>query len=73
MPTAIRNFVLRFGMSKTDGVVKLEMLLAENKKLIDPIAKHLFFVKDPSRVVVKGEGSRSARLRLHPTEDAGFR
>jgi glutamyl-tRNA synthetase len=73
LPAAIRNFVLRFGMSKTDGVVKLEMLLSENKKLIDPIAKHLFFVKDPFKVVVKGEGSRPAKLRLHPSGDSGFR
>jgi glutamyl-tRNA synthetase len=73
LPAAIRGFVLRFGMSKTDGVVKMEMLLADNKKLIDPIAKHLFFVRDPFKVVVKGEGSRSAKLRLLPSGDAGFR
>ena len=72
-PAAIRSFVLRFGLSKTDGVVKMEMLLAENKKLIDPIAKHLFFVKDPFKVIVKGEKPHGAKLRLRPTGDAGFR
>ena len=68
LPAAIRSFVLRFGMSKTDGVVSMDMLLAENKKLIDPIAKHLFFVKDPFKVVVKGEKPLSVKLRLHPSQ-----
>jgi len=73
MPEAIRNFVLRFGMSKTDGVVKMDMLLAENKKSIDPIAKHLFFVRDPVKVIVKGAGEHSVKLRISPTSDIGFR
>ena len=73
LPAAIRNFALRFGLSKTDGTVKMEMLLAENKKLIDPVAKHLFFVKDPFRIVVKGEKPLGAKLRLHPASDMGFR
>jgi glutamyl-tRNA synthetase len=73
LPGAIRSFVLRFGMSKTDGVVSMEMLLAENRRLIDPVAKHLFFVKDPFKVVVKGEKPLSVKLRLHPSSDMGFR
>ena len=61
-PEAIRNFVLRFGMSKTDSLVDIDMLLAENKKLIDPIAKHLFFVKDPVKVTVKDAPKTEIRL-----------
>ena len=70
---AIWAFVLRFGMSKTDSVVSLDMLLSENKKLIDPIAKHLFFVKDPVKLVVNGASHLSVKLRLHPTNDSNFR
>ena len=72
-PEAIRNFVLRFGMSKTDSVMSIDMLLSENKRLIDPIAKHLFFVRDPVKVTVKGAPKTDARLRLHPSNDTGFR
>jgi glutamyl-tRNA synthetase len=73
-PAAIRDFVLRFGMSITSAVVvDVNMLLAENKKLIDPIAKHLFFVKDPVKIVVRGAQKTSAKLRLHPSKDFGFR
>lgn len=72
-PEAIWEFVLRFGMSKTDSVVSLDMLLSENKKLVDPIAKHLFFVKDPVRLVVNEAKPLHAKLRLHPTSDSNFR
>jgi glutamyl-tRNA synthetase len=67
----IRNFVLKLGMTKTDSTVPLEMLLAENKKVIDPIAKHLFFVSNPVRLKVNGF-SGEAKLRLHPVQE-GFR
>ena len=72
-PEAIRSFVLRFGMSKVDSMVSMDMLLAENKKLIDPIAKHLFFVRDPVKIIVKDAPKTEAKLRLHPSNDVGFR
>ena len=72
-PEAIRSFVLRFGMSKVDSMVSMDMLLAENKKLIDPIAKHLFFVRDPVKIIVKDAPRTDAKLRLHPSNDVGFR
>ena len=73
MPAAIKEFVMRFGFSKTDSEVPLEMLLAENKGIIDGFAKHLFFVPEPVAIVVQGGGGKEARLRLHPAKDMGFR
>ncbi len=73
VPEAIKRFVLRFGMSKTDATVSIDMLLSENRKLIDPLAKRLFFVKEPVEVYVKDLGERSVRLRLHPTIEMGYR
>ena len=72
-PEAIRKFVLRFGMSKTDSIVSMDMLLAENRKLIDGFAKRLFFVSDPIELHVQNMQSREVRLRLHPTNDLGYR
>ena len=46
-PLAIKNFVLKSGMSLAEGVMDMAVLLAENRKIIDPIAKHLYFVQDP--------------------------
>ncbi len=73
LPEAIRNFVLKLGMTKTDGVVSIDALLAENKKLIDPIAKHLFFVPDPIKVIVEDADPIEIKLKLHPSSDMGFR
>ncbi len=73
LPEAIRNFVMRLGMTKTDSSVPLDMLMAENKKVIDPIAKHLFFVADPVKLSVSGAVEMDAKLKLHPNNDFGFR
>ena len=52
---AIRNFIVRLGMTKTDSTVPLDMLLAENRKVIDQVAKHFFFVPGPVEVKVGGK------------------
>ncbi len=67
-PNAIRKFVLRFGMSKTDGIVGIDMLLAENKKIIDPIAKHLFFVPSPREIAIEG-AKTEVEIPLNPYEN----
>ncbi|MEM3781728.1 MAG: glutamate--tRNA ligase [Candidatus Micrarchaeaceae archaeon] len=72
-PEAIRRFVLRFGMSKTDSAVSMSMLLAENRKLIDGVAKRLFLVTEPFEVDVSGLRSSEVSLRLHPSANIGFR
>ncbi len=68
-PEAIRSFVLRFGMSKMDGFARIDMLLAENKRVIDPMAKHLFFVENPVRLEIDGSPSIAARLKLGRNSD----
>ncbi len=75
LPAAIKSFVTRFGMSKSESRVGIDMLLAENRKLIDREAKRLFFVEKPMRVVVRDipEGARDVKLRLHPSSDMGHR
>ena len=72
-PEAIRSFVLRFGMSVASATVNESMLLAENKKLIDPIAKHLFFVADPVKLIVNDAHETKVKLRLHPANERDFR
>ena len=66
-PKAIREFILRFGMSKTDSKVPMEMLLAENKRLIEPKAKHLYFVAEPVKLRIRGSPGLKASMPLHPS------
>jgi glutamyl-tRNA synthetase len=70
-PEAIRAFVLRFGLSMTDSNSEMSALLAENKKIIDPIAKHFFFVSKPISILINT--NKDVKMRLHPTKDYGFR
>ncbi len=52
LPEAIRNFVLSFGLSKVESEPTWERLLVENRKLLDSIAKHYFFVPDPVELAI---------------------
>jgi glutamyl-tRNA synthetase len=72
-PEAIKSFVLRFGMSRVDSVVDISMLLDENKKLIDPVARRLYYVEDPVKLLVDGAKAQEVALKLHPTADMGSR
>lgn len=73
VPQAIREFVLRQGMSKVDSTMRLSMLLDENKKIVDPIAKRLFFVTEPQRLSFKNEIGK-IEIPLHPSNrDLGSR
>ncbi len=73
MPEAIRNFVLKVGMTKTDSTVPLEMLLAENKKIINGIARHLFFVDDPMELNISNFKKSEVSLELLPGGQSGSR
>jgi len=72
-PKAIWDFVLRFGMSKNDGTVGIEMLMAENKPIIEAIGKHLFFVNDPIPLEITNLSSTRVKLKLIPTSDKDYR
>jgi glutamyl-tRNA synthetase len=73
LPQAIRKFVLRFGMSKVDSKVSISMLLDENRSLIDPIAKRLFYVEEPVKLIVKDAVPQNVSLKMHPTANLGTR
>ncbi|HIH50615.1 MAG: glutamate--tRNA ligase [Candidatus Micrarchaeaceae archaeon] len=72
-PEAIRRFVLSFGMSKMDSVVGMDLLLAENKKIVDPTAKRLYYVPAPVDISIRDFSARKVELKLHPTADLGKR
>jgi len=72
LPEAIKRYVLRGGLTKSESEGDWEILLAENRKLLDPIAKHYFFVADPAKIKVHGLPP-IVQLRYHPKEELGFR
>ncbi|MEW6035306.1 MAG: glutamate--tRNA ligase [Candidatus Micrarchaeota archaeon] len=73
LPEAIREFVLSFGISKVESEPDWEALLAENRKLLDPVSPHYFFVPEPVALEVKGLEKKTIELKLHPKKDMGIR
>ncbi len=73
MPEAIKTFVLSFGIGRTESEPDLAKLMAENRKVLDPIAKHFFFVPNPVAFTLVGNNPEKVRIRLHPKKEIGFR
>jgi glutamyl-tRNA synthetase len=69
LPEAIRQFVISQGISKVESSVTFGILEAFNRKIIDPIAKRYFFVKNPVKLIVEGAQVGVKKIRLHPTDE----
>ncbi len=69
VPEAIKQFVLGQGISKVESVVSFGLVEAENRKVIDPLAKRLFFVADPVKLIVNKTSEKTVSLPFHPTDE----
>ncbi len=65
-PQAIRNFVVGMGLSLADVNVPVEILYAENRKLIDENSNRYFCVTDPLMIALKNSKIKSTKAPLHP-------
>jgi glutamyl-tRNA synthetase len=72
-PNAIRNFVLSLGLTLAETKPPFKALESMNRKIIDPIAFRLFFVKDPIMLTVDDGKNLRVTLKNHPTNDLGTR
>jgi glutamyl-tRNA synthetase len=72
-PKAIRSFVLSLGLTLAETKAPFKALESINRKIIDPIAIRLFFVKDPIMLTVDGGKNIMVTLSYHPTNDLGTR
>ena len=70
LPEAIKNFVLSFGLSKVESEPTLEALLVENKKFLDPVSKHYFFVPDPVKIKIKNAPVKTVVLKVHSKDES---
>ncbi|MBI2079720.1 glutamate--tRNA ligase [Candidatus Micrarchaeota archaeon] len=73
LPEAIKNFVLSFGLSKVESEPNWEMLLSENRKLLDPVSKHYFFVPEPVLIELINAKKQTIRIKKHPRTEMGER
>lgn len=72
MPEAIRKFCLSFGLTKSETTVPVEVLYAENKKLIEN-SKRYFFVAEPVKIKIENAPSSEIEAPLHPNLNLGTR
>lgn len=74
LPSAIKQFVISQGISKVESNVSFNLLEAVNRKIVDPIAKRYFFVKNPIKLVVDKAPIRTKKINLHPkNENLGYK
>jgi glutamyl-tRNA synthetase len=64
-PEAIRNFILKLGLSEADITMPIDILYAENRKIIDKIANRYFAVLNPVRIKLNYNVSKIP-IRYHP-------
>jgi len=64
-PEAIRNFILKLGLSEADITMPIDILYAENRKIIDKIANRYFAVLNPIRIKLNYNISKIS-IRYHP-------
>ncbi|MCD6371461.1 MAG: glutamate--tRNA ligase [Candidatus Aenigmarchaeota archaeon] len=65
-PEAIRKFILRMGLSLADVNLPAEILYAENRKIIDPLANRYFVVLDPVKIEIENLPLEAVEVPFHP-------
>ncbi len=69
LPQAIKEFVLSFGLSKVESEPSWEALLIINKKMLDPVSDHYFFVEKPVEVFVEDMKESHIEIKRNPKKD----
>jgi len=73
LPEAIKDFVIKTGITKNDATLTWDDLIVHNKRLLDKEADRYFFVHDPVEILIHDAPEREIELNLHPTERKGGR
>src|SRR3989344_2438772 len=72
-PEAIRRFILSFGVTQSEIKVPVDVLYAENRKLLDNKVNRYFFVQNPKKIKIKSAPKLNAQVPLHPDGNKGYR
>ena len=73
LPETITKLILEIGPKPSDVSISLDNLAAYNRKIIDPITKRFFFVKDPIKITVDKIPMKTIELPCHPRSNLGKR
>lgn len=72
-PEAIRQFILKQGLTQTEAIVPVEALYKENKKFVEASNRY-FFVAEPIKIIIKSAPNMKIKAPLHPDHlERGYR
>jgi glutamyl-tRNA synthetase len=69
-PQAIRNYIISLGLNESETCFDPNILYAENRKILDPIAKRFFLVKEPVEIELEELPSTLVKAPLYPRKEA---
>lgn len=68
LPEAIKQFVLKTGITKAEATLTWDDLIMHNKRLLDAQCNRYFMVEDPVKVTIQGTPTKNVELKLHPED-----
>jgi glutamyl-tRNA synthetase len=68
-PEAIRKFFIALGVTQNDIAVSMKNLYAENRKMVDDVARRYFFVRNPVELRLDSVNSFVAKALKHPSRE----
>jgi glutamyl-tRNA synthetase len=68
-PEAIRKFFISMGITRNDIAVSMKNLYAENRKMVDDVARRYFFVRNPVELRLEDVDSLMAKALKHPARE----
>lgn len=66
VPEALRNFLISLGVTKHESTITWDMISAENRKVLDPVANRAFFIPEPVKITIEGAPEKIAEVDVHP-------
>ena len=72
-PTAIRDFVISTGISKSESTLKWDDLIVHNRRYLDENSDRYFFVANPVEIAVNNAPEIEVELHRHPQFRRGGR
>ncbi|MGV8169191.1 MAG: glutamate--tRNA ligase [Candidatus Nanoarchaeia archaeon] len=72
-PEAIREFVVKTGITKSESTLTWDDLIVQNRRILDDKSNRYFFVEEPVKIKVAGAPKKTVTLNLHPEHRKGGR
>jgi len=67
-PAALRKLIISFGMTGKENItIPIDMLYAENKKLIESASRY-FFIENPVKIKIEKAKKMKVKIPLHPQD-----